>query len=74
MGTTLTAMMFNGRELGLIHVGDSRGYLLRDDAGRGKLIAAGAQRAVDFDWQTVTDQVEQVYDTVTVKGRKVTLA
>ena len=30
MGTTLTAAMFNGRELGLIHVGDSRGYLLRD--------------------------------------------
>lgn len=48
--------------------------LLRDDEGRGRLIAAGAQRAVDFDWQTVTDQVEQVYDTVTVKGRKVTLA
>ena len=30
MGTTLTAAMFNGREFGLIHVGDSRGYLLRD--------------------------------------------
>ena len=30
MGTTLTATMFNGRELGLIHVGDSRGYLLRN--------------------------------------------
>lgn len=30
MGTTLTAMMFNGRDLGLCHVGDSRGYLLRD--------------------------------------------
>ncbi|QGU03331.1 PP2C family protein-serine/threonine phosphatase [Corynebacterium comes] len=30
MGTTLTALMFNGREFGLIHVGDSRGYLLRD--------------------------------------------
>ena len=29
MGTTLTAAMFNGHELGLIHVGDSRGYLLR---------------------------------------------
>lgn len=29
MGTTLTALMFNGREFGLIHVGDSRGYLLR---------------------------------------------
>ncbi|WP_342318775.1 PP2C family protein-serine/threonine phosphatase [Corynebacterium mayonis] len=30
MGTTLSALMFNGREVGLIHVGDSRGYLLRD--------------------------------------------
>lgn len=30
MGTTLTAIMFNGRDVGLIHVGDSRGYRLRD--------------------------------------------
>ena len=30
MGTTLTALMFNGQQFGLIHVGDSRGYLLRD--------------------------------------------
>ncbi|RNE48153.1 PP2C family protein-serine/threonine phosphatase [Corynebacterium alimapuense] len=30
MGTTLTAMMFNGREFGMIHVGDSRGYRMRD--------------------------------------------
>lgn len=30
MGTTLTALMFNGRAFGLIHAGDSRGYLLRD--------------------------------------------
>lgn len=29
MGTTLTATLFNGREFGLIHVGDSRGYRLR---------------------------------------------
>lgn len=29
MGTTLTAVMFNGQTLGLIHVGDSRGYRLR---------------------------------------------
>lgn len=29
MGTTLTALMFNGKDMGLIHVGDSRGYLLR---------------------------------------------
>lgn len=30
MGTTLTALMFNGTQLGLIHVGDSRGYRFRD--------------------------------------------
>lgn len=29
MGTTLTALMFNGHELALCHVGDSRGYRLR---------------------------------------------
>jgi len=30
MGTTLTAILFDGNRLGLVHVGDSRGYLLRD--------------------------------------------
>lgn len=30
MGTTLTALMFNGQELALCHVGDSRGYRLRN--------------------------------------------
>ncbi|AKE40277.1 serine/threonine protein phosphatase [Corynebacterium kutscheri] len=30
MGTTLTAIMFNGAQFGLCHVGDSRGYLLRE--------------------------------------------
>lgn len=30
MGTTLTALMFNGHEFGLCHVGDSRGYRLRN--------------------------------------------
>ena len=30
MGTTLTAMLFNGSRLGLVHVGDSRAYLLRE--------------------------------------------
>ena len=29
MGTTLTAILFAGNRLGLVHVGDSRGYLLR---------------------------------------------
>ncbi|WP_093851013.1 Stp1/IreP family PP2C-type Ser/Thr phosphatase [Streptomyces pini] len=31
MGTTLTALLWTGRRLGLVHVGDSRAYLLRDD-------------------------------------------
>ncbi|WP_295625916.1 PP2C family serine/threonine-protein phosphatase [uncultured Corynebacterium sp.] len=30
MGTTLTALLFDGARVGLCHVGDSRGYLLRD--------------------------------------------
>ena len=30
MGTTLTAVLFAGSRLGLLHVGDSRAYLLRD--------------------------------------------
>jgi protein phosphatase len=30
MGTTLTAMLFAGNRLGLVHIGDSRGYLMRD--------------------------------------------
>jgi PPM family protein phosphatase len=30
MGTTLTAILFAGNRLGLVHIGDSRGYLLRD--------------------------------------------
>ncbi|MCV7445752.1 serine/threonine protein phosphatase [Mycobacterium paraense] len=30
MGTTLTAILFDGNRIGLVHIGDSRGYLLRD--------------------------------------------
>jgi len=30
MGTTLTALLWAGRRLGLVHVGDSRAYLLRE--------------------------------------------
>lgn len=29
-GTTLTAMLWNGAQLALVHIGDSRAYLLRD--------------------------------------------
>ncbi|MBA2805926.1 MerR family transcriptional regulator [Streptomyces sp. KM273126] len=31
-GTTLTAMLWTGSQLALVHIGDSRAYLLRDDA------------------------------------------
>ena len=31
MGTTLTAIMVDGDQVGLAHIGDSRGYLLRGD-------------------------------------------
>jgi protein phosphatase len=30
MGTTLTAMLFSGTKMGMVHIGDSRAYLLRD--------------------------------------------
>ncbi|GAA5144236.1 protein phosphatase 2C domain-containing protein [Pseudonocardia eucalypti] len=30
MGTTLTAILFAGSRLGMVHIGDSRAYLLRD--------------------------------------------
>ncbi|MGB9378327.1 MAG: protein phosphatase 2C domain-containing protein [Mycobacteriales bacterium] len=30
MGTTLTAMLFGGNRFGMVHVGDSRAYLMRD--------------------------------------------
>jgi PPM family protein phosphatase len=30
MGTTLTAILFAGNRIGMIHIGDSRGYLFRD--------------------------------------------
>ena len=32
MGCTVTALLFDGRRAGLLHVGDSRAYLLRDGA------------------------------------------
>src|SRR5215467_8863274 len=30
MGTTLTAMLFSGSKVGMVHIGDSRAYMLRD--------------------------------------------
>src|SRR5262245_10470662 len=31
MGTTLTGMLFGGNRFGMVHIGDSRAYLLRDN-------------------------------------------
>ncbi|WP_072805783.1 PP2C family protein-serine/threonine phosphatase [Rhodococcoides yunnanense] len=31
MGTTLTAILFAGKKIGLVHIGDSRAYMLRDE-------------------------------------------
>ncbi|WP_297009138.1 glycosyltransferase family 4 protein [uncultured Corynebacterium sp.] len=45
--------------------------LLTDDAGRRDLVARGDERSRDFDWETVTTRVEQVYETVVTPGRKV---
>ena len=35
MGTTLTAMLRDGNRIGLLHVGDSRAYLLREGIWNG---------------------------------------
>ncbi|MFJ9692992.1 PP2C family protein-serine/threonine phosphatase [Kitasatospora sp. NPDC101183] len=49
MGCTLTAMLWTGQRMGLVHVGDSRAYLLRD----GSL----AQITVDHTWvQRLVDE------------------
>ncbi len=49
MGTTVTAMLFSGEEFGVLHVGDSRAYLLRD----GELVQ------VTHDHTLVQDLVDQ---------------
>ncbi len=49
MGTTLTALLWTGSRMGLVHVGDSRAYLLRD----GEL----AQLTQDHTWvQRLVDE------------------
>lgn len=42
--------------------------LLGDDAERVRLAAAGADRARDFDWSVVAEDILAVYDTVTPMG------
>ncbi|WP_018502393.1 PP2C family protein-serine/threonine phosphatase [Parafrankia discariae] len=49
MGTTVTAMLSSGEHLGLLHVGDSRAYLLRD----------GVLTQITHDHTLVQDLVDQ---------------
>jgi len=45
MGTTLTAVLFAGNKIGLVHVGDSRAYLMRDgELSQEALVAAARKR------------------------------
>lgn len=48
--------------------------LLQDRERRERLVSAGDARCREFDWQTVTDRVERVYEAVAIPGRKVTIA
>ena len=46
--------------------------VLADDAARRALVDRGATRAEQYDWDTVVDEVLDVYDSVRVQGDKVT--
>lgn len=48
--------------------------LLSDDDRRAGLVAAGHDRAWEFDWSTIADKVLQVYDTVRMDGEKVVVS
>ncbi|WP_295642107.1 glycosyltransferase family 4 protein [uncultured Corynebacterium sp.] len=67
----------NGDSAKLFPSGDAEGLanavsdLLGDPEERAALAQRGAQRSRDFDWQTVTDRVEEVYKAVAAPGRKV---
>lgn len=67
----------NGDCAKLFSNGDAEGLanavsdLLDNPEERAALAQRGAQRSRDFDWQTVTDRVEEVYKAVAAPGRKV---
>jgi phosphatidylinositol alpha-mannosyltransferase len=45
--------------------------LLDDHARRTELVQVGRRRALQFDWDVVAREIEQVYESVTVSGEKV---
>src|SRR5205814_9858894 len=74
MGTTLTALLFSGTKLGLVHIGDSRAYLLRDgeltqvtrdDTYVQKLVDSGAITAAEAGTHPLRSRVPQV-----IQGRE----
>ncbi|GAA1480639.1 glycosyltransferase family 4 protein [Gordonia sinesedis] len=48
--------------------------LLADDEARASLVAAGRARADRYDWSRVADQIQRVYDTVTVGATPVVVS
>lgn len=48
--------------------------LLGDDDARDELIAGGRARAARYDWSRVADQIQRVYDTVTVGSSPVVVS
>lgn len=70
----------NGQSAALFRNGDAEDLvrvvaeLLDDSSRRQALASRGEDRATQFDWSTVTSRVEEVYRTVCVPGRNVTLS
>ncbi len=66
-----------GRCGGLFTTGDPQALaaaasvLLADPARRAQLVAAGAERAAEYDWSRVAHEVMAVYETVAGQGEKV---
>jgi serine/threonine protein phosphatase PrpC len=58
MGTTLTAMLWSGESVALAHVGDSRGYLLRD----GELFQMTQDHTMDELLKAEAEQAGQTAD------------
>jgi phosphatidylinositol alpha-mannosyltransferase len=75
--TAFSQVLDGGRTGALVPVGDSGQLgavaleLLASPERRATLAAAGRDRAAEYDWSVVTEQVLAVYDTVRAPGEKV---
>lgn len=70
----------DGRAGRLVETGSAKALaaavieLFDDGKARGDLIAAGRERAERYDWSRVADQIQQVYETVTLGAGPVVLS